>query len=380
MTDAFATLVGLTYEGAVEAKPWQSFAEELRQVLDARNVVITLHHAENEKSDTYLMAQIPDDRIDWAAVEAHYRAELMEDDPFRPDRMAPGEVGITEVAAMKGKWHAFMHDLGLVHNLRICFAEPDGIRCWVDVVRGHPSSDRPFSTDDIALIRELSPHLNRALALYAKLQRQASEKAIYEGMVDHFALGCALLNEEGEVIHLNHIATALIGHWPGISIFRGRITLSDRPAQRALEVAVNAVTTARSSTSRSEGELVRLGDCQGRLLGLLIYPAPPQPYYRGGQAPSAIVYLSDLTANLEALRPTRSHTLGRIAQLFDLTRQESTLALHLAYGHTIAEAAGEMSIAETAARNYSKKIYAKMGVASQTELVRLMLRSLSFLL
>ena len=62
-----------------------------------------------------------------------------------------------------------------------------------------------------------------------------------------------------------------------------------------------------------------------------------------------------------------------------MTRQEAKLALLLAYGHNLAEAACEMCIAENAARNYSKKIYAKMGIAGQTDLVRLMLRSLSFL-
>lgn len=36
-------------------------------------------------------------------------------------------------------------------------------------------------------------------------------------------------------------------------------------------------------------------------------------------------------------------------------------------------------IAENAARNYSKKVYAKMGIAGQTELVRTLLRCLSFL-
>jgi DNA-binding CsgD family transcriptional regulator len=157
--------------------------------------------------------------------------------------------------------------------------------------------------------------------------------------------------------------------------------LSDHDAHRALDAAMAAVTAARINGSSNDfGKLVRLGDCHGRLLGLLVHPAPTQPYYRGRRVPGAIVYLSDLTTNLEALSPAHKHSLGRIAQLFDLTRQESTLALLLAYGHTITEAAREMAIAEITARNYSKKVYAKMGVASQTDLVRLMLRSLSILL
>ena len=55
------------------------------------------------------------------------------------------------------------------------------------------------------------------------------------------------------------------------------------------------------------------------------------------------------------------------------------VALLLAYGNTLAEAAQEMGIAEIAARNYSKKIYGKMGIAGQADLIRLTLRSIAFL-
>ena len=69
----------------------------------------------------------------------------------------------------------------------------------------------------------------------------------------------------------------------------------------------------------------------------------------------------------------------QIARLFDLSPQEARLALLLAYGYTISEAAAEMHIAETAARNYSKRVYAKVGIGSQTDLVRLVYRNLAFL-
>ncbi|HQR04646.1 MAG: LuxR family transcriptional regulator [Proteobacteria bacterium] len=379
MNDALANLIALIYEGPTDTRPWQGFATALRTRLAARNVVITLHHAENETGDLYVMAGPENDPVDWDEVEARYRQEYMATDPLRLDRMAPGELGLVAPDTNDSLFGKYLAGMGLSGGLRCCFAEPGGIRCWIDVVKDE--NKRSFTTADQNLLRTLTPHLNRALGLYARLKRQESEKAIYETMVDHFALGCILLNEEGKVIHFNRVAAALIAQWQGISIFRNRITLSDRQAQRTLDTALQAIAAHRCGSGKpADGELIRLRNAQGRLLGLLVYPAPPQPYYRGGEAPGTIVYLSDLGASLEALRPARSQALTRIGKLFDLTRQESTLALLLAYGHTIAEAAGEMSIAETAARNYSKKIYAKMGVASQTDLVRLMLRSVTFLL
>lgn len=376
-------LLGLIYEGPSEAVPWLSFAEALRIRLGARNVIITLHHVNNDGSDVYVMASIPDDPVDWAAVEATYRTEFMENDPLRPSSMEPGQ--ITTIGPVKegSRKYSFLQKLGLSQSLRLCVAEPGGVRCWVDVIRSLEHPDPSFSLADMALLRQLLPHITRAVGLYARLKRQEIEKTIYESMVDHFALGCILLNDQRDVLHINRVAASIISDWPGISVRQNRLQLGEREAQSALNDAMTAVIAIRGKASSASalpgGELVRLGDCQSKLLGLLVYPAPLLHYYQGGQAPCAVVYLSDLTASLDALRPTQTHSLSRIGQLFRLTRQEATLALLLAYGNTITQAAQEMGIAEIAARNYSKKIYNKMGIASQADLIRLVLRSVSVL-
>lgn len=377
---ASSTLLGLIYEGLSEAVPWHDFAEALRIALAARNVIITLHHVNNDGSDVYVMASIPGDEVDWAAVEATYRTEFMDNDPLRPSSMEPGQINVIGPATAGTRKHRFLQDIGLSQSLRLCVAEPGGVRCWVDVIRSSESPDPCFSPADMALLRELMPHMTRAVGLYARLKRQEIEKTIYESMVDHFALGCILLNDQREVLHINRVASSIIADWPGISVSQNRLSLAERGAQAELNQAISAVMAARAESRPLQGgELVRLGDCQSKLLGLLVYPAPLLHYYQGGQAPCAVVYLSDLTASLDALRPTQSHSLSRIGQLFRLTRQESTLALLLAYGNTIAQAAQEMGIAEIAARNYSKKIYSKMGIASQADLIRLVLRSISVL-
>ena len=376
----FSSLIGHVYEGASEAVPWQAFVEALRLALDARNVIVTLHHADDEGSDIYVMARVPGDEIDWAAVEATYRAELMMDDPLRPDLMEPGQVSLVDRSTTDLKKHAIFEQIGLSQTLRMCVAEPSGIRCWVDVIRSHKHAEPLFTEADLALMHALTPHLSRALGLYAQLKRQETEKAIYESMAEHFGLGCVLLNDQGEVILVNRVAASIIEQRPGIAVNKQRLVLSDRSAQLALNEAIAAVISARWQAGASQGgNLIRVGDSHDRLVGLLVYPAPLLHYYRGGQSPCVVVHLSDLSASLEALRPSQGHSVSRIAQLFNLTRQEATLALLLAYGNTLTEAAQEMGIAEIAARNYSKKIYGKMGIAGQADLIRLTLRSIAFL-
>lgn len=375
-------LLDRIYEGPSEEVPWQGFVDILRRALQARAVVLTLHHVEGECHDLYVMACAPGDTTDWDAVETMYRTEFMAEDPMRPGLMHPGQMVVTDFHFNDQRRRQFAEGLGIAHSLRTCCAEPGGTRCWLDVVRGREDGHRPFSSTDLNRIRMLTPHLTRALGFYARIKRQESERAIYEGMVEHFALGCLLLNEDGAVIHMNRTAAAALERWPGIRLSRGRLTLSDRTAQQVLDASITALADGVDRAAAAFGQcgtLIRLGLNQGRLLALLVYPAPRQKYFRGGNAPAVIIYLCDPRDALDVLHPAHSQSLDRISQLFGLTRQEAALSLRLGYGETIAEAAREMGIAETAARNYSKKIYAKMGIASQTDLVRLILRSLPFL-
>jgi DNA-binding CsgD family transcriptional regulator len=73
---------------------------------------------------------------------------------------------------------------------------------------------------------------------------------------------------------------------------------------------------------------------------------------------------------------TREST-ERLASLFDLPPREAELAIALNEGLSIAEAADAMGLTLETARNYSKRLYAKLGVRGQPELVRLVCDSVA---
>lgn len=369
-------LLHLLYQSIQDALPWQRFAEGLRGLLRARNVVITLHHVQQTGCDSYVMAGIADDPIDWQAVEEEYRANFMALDPVSLGRMVPGQV---ERLSQHLSYSHFSKKLGFSDSMRLCVAEPQGMRCWVDVVRSEAQQPL-FSTADMELLQALVPHMETALNLFARLQRQETECFVYESMLDHFGLGCVLLNGTGEVLHMNPVATQLVQRVPGLAVMERRLRLKDRAVQRQLEQAIEKMVLAREQGQEEvSGEILRMGQVEDHLLGILVQSAPVRHYYRGQETPCVIVYLSEIHTPLQALQPVKSHSVQRICSLFDLTRQEATLSLLLACGHTIAEAAEKMQIGESAARNYSKKIYGKLAISSQADLVRVILRSLSFL-
>ena len=64
-----------------------------------------------------------------------------------------------------------------------------------------------------------------------------------------------------------------------------------------------------------------------------------------------------------------------VRKLFDFTPAETQLALQLADGLTLEEAADELCIAKNTARAHLRAIFAKTGVTRQATLVRMLLSS-----
>lgn len=373
-------LIGLVYEGLSESRPWAALAERLRQVLAAINVTVTLLHAEDRPTDIQVMSVEEGDDTDWLRAERLYRERFSHIELVDPKSLLPGELIVFGPEDVEAECAAHMRFLNLASCLRTCFAEPGGMRCWVDVIRGWSDPERPFSASDLELIRELLPHLTRALGLYARLKRQEAEKSIYEGCLDHLLLGCLLLDGDAQLLGVNQAARAILDKHRGIELSHGRVQLHDRAAQRALEKAIAKAIAARAQEGGPyRGELVRLQAQDGVLLGMLATPAPLLAYFQGRHVPSVIIYLSELTESLAMQQVSGGTAAELIAQLLDLTRQEARLAALLACGQTISEAAGEMGIAVTAARNYSKNIYAKLGIKGQTDLVRILFKSFALL-
>lgn len=373
-------LIELVYEGLNEPAPWHGFAHRLRELFDAKAVSITLHHSPELARDVQVMAVAPDDDTDWALAEQTYRERFAHIDLLRPERVQPGEVVVIESTAVEPDCADYFAALGIFACLRSCFSEPGGMRCWVDVVRGSEVPQRPFAAADLELLRRLSSHLARALGLYARLQRQETEKTIYADSLDHLLLGCLVLDDESRVLCANRAVRAILDRQGGIAIVQQRLVLHDRTVQRELDQAIGHVLVASARGEETDGErLVRLRLSDGTLLGLLVSPAPRATHYRGRHVPSLTIYLAELSDN-PVTPPVAQEAWGAsIARLFGLTPQEARLALLLAAGRTIAEAATQLGIAVVAARNYSKSIYSKLDIRGQNDLVRLVYKSFPLL-
>ena len=107
--------------------------------------------------------------------------------------------------------------------------------------------------------------------------------------------------------------------------------------------------------------------CRDPWMDILVAPVQKQSLGLSSAA-VAIVYVS-------GDRSSMKDRVEQLVDLFGLLPSEARLAWAMAQGRTIKEAAEELGLTQETARNYSKKIYAKIGAKGQADMVRILFTS-----
>jgi DNA-binding CsgD family transcriptional regulator len=377
--DAFREeLIKLIYQGPMETQPWQSFVTRLRAVVDAMALTVVLYPSDDQHTEIHVIASAPGKDIDWDTLNWHYIRDYMAMDPTAPDKTAPGQLLNIENFKDSTYYREFLQPNGVEHAIRMGFSEPGGMHCWLAAAKSR--EDGPFTAADTGLLQYLLPHLEQALMLYANIMLSQSEKSLYREAIEHLSFGSILLDGDRKIISANQIAIGIAAKHAEINIDDDTLTLADRDANASFQQALDAAIASRTAAATGRQlELARVECAGGNVIGLLIRPTPRMPYYHGRHTPNVIIYVSDLEQHIESWNQPQSEPQQLIAKLFKLTQTEAKLALLLADGRTLAEAAVAMNITEKTARNHSKNIYEKTSIKRQVDLVRLIYKSVALL-
>lgn len=212
------------------------------------------------------------------------------------------------------------------------------------------AGERPCTAADSALLSGLAPYAAQALTAHADARTRAATEALHAAGLDRSASGWIAFDAEARVV-------ASGGTGP----------LAPRPGQRLPGIAPQvearlAQVAQRFSIDPGPAEAIVL--TQSPRIEAVLLPPP------AGMLPG-VAMIAQLRRPAQAA-PDRAALL---AALFALPPREAELAVALADGRSIKEAAHALSLTEETARNYSKKLYARLGVRGQAELVALVLRS-----
>jgi len=377
-------LVGLIYGGALETQPWQSALPALRELLNARVASLVLRPPSSDDRGVILNSVRPEelggggeallaDPTDWEVTA--YREQFFALDPFVNlplDRViALEDILPDEELTHSDYYQHYLQPIGLFRILGVDTAEPGGMLARLRFSRAR--SESRFSPRERDLVALITPHLRRAIEIYARLNRMTSERDLYAGAVDQLSVATIILDEQGRLLNTNAVARALLDEADGLSQRNQRLHIDGRELNRALQEALDAIVRSRHGGETSVVRALRIPRSAGRSdLGLVIRPVPTSEWSEGQSSPCVAVFISD-----PDLRESASQQA--LAELFGLTPAEANLALLLARGLSLAEVSEAQNISQHTARAQLKSIFAKTGVSRQAELVRLILKSVASL-
>jgi len=381
---AYDTLIGLIYEGPLEQKPWQSALPLLREMFDAQVVSLVLRPPAEGDRGVILNSLRPDpettadqsesgDPSDWELTA--YREQFFSLDPFinlptdqvisLEDLLPDAELVISDY------YQQYLQPINLFRILGVDTQEPGGMLARLRISRRR--EEPRFDDQDRQRLARITPHLCRAIQIFATLSRTTSERDIYAGAVDQLAVATIILDEQGRVLNTNAVARAVLEEAGGLTLHGKHLHVEGRDINRELQAAVAQVIEAQHRGETSLVRALRVPRDSGHAdLGLVLRPVSTGEWHEGQSSPCVAVFVSDPDQRETASQQT-------LGELFELTPAEANVAILLSRGLSLAEVSDAQNISQHTARAQLKSIFAKTGVSRQAELVRLVLKSVASL-
>ena len=219
----------------------------------------------------------------------------------------------------------------------------------------------PFGSEHIEFIEALLPHLCRALRTRERVRDVFDKGQQALELLNALPQACVLINKEARVVFANRAAQRILAANADLRLGTTGLIAAQQHDTAALYNLIR-----RAAGPHACGGEMAIHRERGQPILILVSPIPSR-YQLGAPAKAvAAVWISD---------PEDRSLLSsdRIRTLFGLTGAESLLAGEIARGTSLVEIAGARSISHHTVRNQLKSVFAKTGVRSQADLVRLVL-------
>jgi DNA-binding CsgD family transcriptional regulator/PAS domain-containing protein len=354
--------------GPVSEPPWQDFLRLLGRALNADYATLILRPPREGDTGVVINSVVLS-----AEIYTEYNEEQYALDPFVD--LPPGEVyTIDEFMPLQDYYESeyyqqYVKATGIAYLMGADMWDELGNSARLRLARKHNANN--FGGAERELCKLLLPHLQQTLRLHARIERLDSERALFSDAVDQLAVGTIILDESTQIRRTNKAARELLetGHW--LRDDSGRLQVGKSDENTAFRVMLEEVMVAHRRAEPAFVRVFRLrGDAGSPGPGILLRPLPLVEASDGSRNPSVAIFISDPGKPRETPREV-------LMQLFGFTRAEARLAMQLAQGATLDEAAENLHISRNTVKSHLSSVFSKTGVARQANLVQLILRSVA---
>jgi DNA-binding CsgD family transcriptional regulator len=361
---ALDRLIGAIYDGPMQSPPWAGALRQMREALRANHVLLIPHAPTTDFTDATIESVSPTAAGAASCSSLFFTADpfvgLSDGDVVTADRLL-GQPGLDRHA-----YAAIVRSCDVRHLLGADLHIGEGLECRLRATR--PRGAPKFSEQDKALCRRLLPHLKRSIRLHARIDSLECEHRLFAGTVGRVLLGTVIFNHCGAIIETDPEARRILSERDGIRRVGNTLGVDSRQEHRELQAMIRRKLPGAVDAGNPGIEVMSLSRPSGRpSLSALVRAIPQGGLSPVRQRPTVALLLRDPE---HTVAPPSSAWLRK---LFGLTRTEATLAMLLAEGDTLYEAAAKLNVRRNTVRTHLRAIFAKTGVARQATLVRLLL-------
>lgn len=343
---AFADLLQTLYGGLTRSPPWEEFLRALAAITDTTFATLLIGRG-HARIDAHVTPGADPER-----TEEYQR--ISQADPF---------VGLPEgqvvsfrdfVSHVPARFRDWLDVARSSEILGVDLHRPPDVAVRLRLTR--EDSQTQFGDAERALLERLIPHLRIALDLHARLTITQAESQLFSSAMAGLAVATLILDREGRILRRNALATQMIEE--------GSI-IAERHGKLEVRTGSSAATINRilaSPPPQGEEILFEVAAADGPALHARARAVPSSAYADGAWL---ALFIAD---------PARPEGPSEelLRERFHLTRAEAGLALHLAQGATLADAADALGIAYNTTRSHLRAIFAKTNTHRQVELITLL--------
>ena len=363
--EGLSALIALIYDAAIDPEQWPVAMEAMRLALDFEVATLNLHLLASAEVLLNITCNVPAayvPLIDELAPEVLERwggervvAGLPMHEPAVLSWVSPD----FDLATTTNRYYReFAQPQGLIDVLGIGLARDAG--SLGSLAFGRHERAGPIGDREVRLARLLLPHLQRA----ATVNRMMDRARLAQSTLASLRAPILLVDEDLRLIHANPAAEAILRTGDPMRLVDGQLVAAGAGVGSALAVAIRQAAVDEAGLDR-KGLGIPLRSKDGAAGALHVMPI-------GGRhraaAHGAVAAVFIARAGTAFLPPTEI-----VAALFGLTPAEARVFGAAARGETIDEIAGSVRVGRSTAKTHLLRVYEKLGVRKQLDLVQIAL-------
>jgi DNA-binding CsgD family transcriptional regulator len=354
------------YAAALDGTPLEPALHAIAAALGAE--MFLLHRADRQSVPISNSQQLASLGIPHSAIEQYMQGWIVHDPWIQASHGLPaGVINLSRLVPAETMrrslfWNDFLRtEVPTFHGLSLLMDDQTGLTGFFTFWR--PPTQEAFDAPDEDLLGWFRPHIERAFR--AETRRAGAGDA---GALDALTHGVATLARDGSLQDVNAELRRIIAAEDGIALDRFGLRLAQRRDQHRLHRAIEAALAASRRGSVLEEDTLCLAHRPSGAPPYLI-EVLPIPAAGGARRGGAVVLVMDSGAR-------RTPTPELLVQLHGLTPSEAALAAALTTGDRLEDYAQRRRITLPTARTHLARVFAKVGVSRQGELIALLSRYL----